>query len=486
MAVPETATSLFVRLLQRAKPVRRLSLWARYGLTILLVLTCFQLRYALEGIYPFPYLLFLPGILVASFVFDRGSGFLATFLSAALALYFFVEPWRSFGAENVGSLLSAVVFTVMGLLTAGIIEALRSSVDELADTNEELEATNRRLDESRREVRQSLNILQSVIEGSPDPIFVKDREGRFVSVNSVLARIIGAPVEAITGRKDSDFFPPDVAQNIESVDRVVLDTRSALAVEEKIVVAGKGPRWFLSTKAPWYGPDGTLQGIIGISRDIDERKQAEAELRAANQQKVILLEDINHRVKNHLQSVIATLSMSGRRLHQGKEKDTIAEAINRLRVLSRVYDRLEIKAGGEALVGTRTFIQSLTDDLAPALLDLRPIALRLFIANETLELGRAVSVGLIINEALTNAVKYAFPEERSGIISISFQRLGSAFRLEITDDGIGRSGSLSKGGGQGSCLIRALAQQLGGAVEWQGPPGTRVILNFPARHSLTR
>ncbi len=462
----ETSTGLFIRFLQRAKPLRRFPLWGRYGLTAIIVLVCFGVRYAMGDAYPYPYLLFLPGIVFASFVFDRGSGFLATFLSAALALYFFVQPSESFVLADLGSVLSVIIFTGVGLLTAAIIEALRLAVDELGESQDQL-ATN-------------LNLLETVIEGTPDPIFVKNKDGCYVRVNAVTAGIIGVPKQTLLGRRDRDFLPQAQAERIESVDRMIMETRSPIMVEELVQVAGDGNRWFLSTKAPWYGPDGAIAGIIGISRNIDERKRADDEVRTAVQQKDLLLYDINHRVKNHLQSVMATLSLSRRRMPNDAAREAIDNTITRLSVLSRVYDRLELKPGGEAVVSAREFIRGLCADLEPSLIDLRPVALRVDAANEEIEIGRAVSVGLVINEALTNALKYAFPSDRPGTIFVDFKRQGSDFILKVIDDGVGRP-QPNESSGTGTKLIRALAQQLGGTVEWQGPPGTQLILRFPTR-----
>lgn len=464
----ETSTGLFIRFLQRAKPLRRFPLWGRYGLTTLIVLLCFGLRYALGDAYPYPYLLFLPGIVFSSFVFDRGSGFLATILSASLALYFFVKPSGTFVLTDLGSVLSVIVFTGVGLLTAAIIEALRLAVEELA--------------ESRDQLTTSLNLLETVIEGTPDPIFVKDREGHYVRVNAVTAGIMGVPKQALVGRRDRDFLPQAQAEKIESVDRMIMETRSPFMVEELVQVAGDGNRWFLSTKAPWYGPDGSIAGVIGISRNIDERKRADDEVRSAVQQKDLLLYDINHRVKNHLQSVMATLSLSRRRMPDDAAREAIDNTITRLSVLSRVYDRLEVKAGGEAVVSVREFIRGLCADLEPSLIDLRPVALRVDAANEEIEIGRAVSIGLVINEALTNALKYAFPADRSGTVLVNFKRQDDNFILEVGDDGVGRPPPSEKSG-TGTKLIRALSQQLGGTVEWQGPPGTQLIMQFPVKGS---
>jgi PAS domain S-box-containing protein len=247
--------------LQRLRPVRGMPVWLRYLLTVVIVLACFLVRSLIPGAQGYPFLFFLPAIVLASFLFDRGSGFLATFVSTGLAIYFFIEPRDTFVLRNIGEVVGVSAFLAVGLFTAAVIEALRTTVDDLVASEESL--------------ANNLNLLEAIVEGTPDPIFAKDREGRFVRVNSVLARIFGVPADVIRGKRDRDFLPDEVAARIESVDRQVMDTRIPLAVEELVTVAGEGARWFLSTKSPWYGADGKVIGLIGIARDIHERKQAE-------------------------------------------------------------------------------------------------------------------------------------------------------------------------------------------------------------------
>ncbi|MCW6510061.1 sensor histidine kinase [Lichenifustis flavocetrariae] len=321
-----------------------------------------------------------------------------------------------------------------------------------------------------------------MIEGTPDPIFVKDRDGRFVRVNSVLARIFGVAPEVVRGKRDRDFMPETSAKPIEDADRKVIETGMPLVIEELVEVKGRGRRYFLSTKAPWYNRRGEITGLIGISQDIHERKQAELEVRSANAQKEILLHDINHRVKNHLQSVMSLLAMSERRLVDPVAKTEIANAVSRLSVLARVYDRLRVKEdAGTATVSIRDYLQGLCDEVAPTLTGLRPIVVRTRLDDADLDAGQAVSLGLAVNELLQNSVKHAFPEDRAGVITIFFGlRDPDSFCVEVSDDGIGmRPGSASTH--TGTRLVRALAHQLGGTVNWEGPPGTRVQLIWPRR-----
>jgi PAS domain S-box-containing protein len=112
-----------------------------------------------------------------------------------------------------------------------------------------------------------------------DPIFVKDRQGRFLLANRRTAEILGAPSpEVLRGRRDRDVLPPEVAERIEALDRQVMSRGETMLAEEAVPEDG-AMRTFLSSKTPLRDPEGRTVGLIGIARDITDRKRAEAALR---------------------------------------------------------------------------------------------------------------------------------------------------------------------------------------------------------------
>jgi PAS domain S-box-containing protein len=118
-----------------------------------------------------------------------------------------------------------------------------------------------------------------VVDGAADPIFVKDREGRFLLANRRTAEIFGAPSpEAVQGRRDRDFLPPAVAERIEALDRGVMARGETVLAEEAVPEDGV-MRTFLSAKTPLRDAEVRVAGVIGIARDITDRKRAEAALR---------------------------------------------------------------------------------------------------------------------------------------------------------------------------------------------------------------
>jgi PAS domain S-box-containing protein len=453
-------------------------LWTRYILTSVIVVACFAARDALDlapGTLPF--LLFFPGILLTSFVFDRGSGVFATLLAALLSLYFFIPPVGSLDISGAETALSLSLFVATGLLIAALIEALRATVDQLTERTEELERT-------RAEFADNSALLDAMLEGTTDLIYAKDRQGRFVRVNEPSARLLGAPAAAVVGKRDRDFLAPAEADVIERTDEEVMSSGKTHSLEETVSPPDGTPHVYLSTKSPWRNAAGEIVGLIGISRDISERRRTEDALRTSDNQRKLLLADINHRVKNHLQSVAGLLDVAARRSETLADARAALEAgASRLGVLGRVYTRLHL-ADNATVISMRGFIETLCADLKASLISENAIAVRVEAANVELDSSRAVLVGLIVNELVQNALKYAFPDDRAGTVCVFFELEGGSFRLTVHDNGVGMPDSARRG--SGTRLVRALAQQLGGTIEWRGPPGTDVTIRFPAADPATR
>lgn len=131
---------------------------------------------------------------------------------------------------------------------------------------------------SREELRRSHALLMAVAEGTPDVIFVKSPEGRYIMANSAAARVAGVPVDQMVGRHDYEVFSAEIVSRLRRHDQAVLSSGEAGTYEEVVEVNGCR-RTFLSAKAPYRDPDGRVIGIIGISQDITERKGQEDRLR---------------------------------------------------------------------------------------------------------------------------------------------------------------------------------------------------------------
>lgn len=224
--------------------------------------------------------------------------------------------------------------------------------------------------------------------------------------------------------------------------------------------------------------------VASLRSSMHDLAEANERLAAAEREKDLLLRETGHRVKNDLASLMALVRLQERFVTDPAGRAALTSTGERIRVLGRLHDRLRL-ADKAAVVDIGRFITELCDDLRTALHGLRPVALKVQAERCLLPQEQAVAVGLITNELLTNALKYAFPDDRSGTVTIRFSREGGSFELIVADDGVGQQPEKPSSGssGLGQRLIRSLAGQLGGTVEI-GPNseagGTRAVARFPA------
>jgi PAS domain S-box-containing protein len=130
-------------------------------------------------------------------------------------------------------------------------------------------------------LQESYDLLRAVTEGTTDAVFVKDRRGLYLMINAAGARFLGKVVAEVLGKDDTELFSPETAQEIMRADRRVMAAGEAQTFEDVGTAAGV-TRTYLSTKVPYRDARSNVVGVLGISRDISERKRAERRLAAAH------------------------------------------------------------------------------------------------------------------------------------------------------------------------------------------------------------
>ncbi len=193
-----------------------------------------------------------------------------------------------------------------------------------------------------------------------------------------------------------------------------------------------------------------------------------------------LLKEIHHRVKNNLQVVMSLLNSQADALVDKAALSAIQESQHRVQAMALIHQKL-YQAEGVARIPMHDYIEEVVAYLSDYYNLSQPIAFHLSVDDIELDVSQAVPLGLIINEAMTNAFKYAFPGGRAGTVRLSLHRRAAAScELTIADDGVGLpqhyDPSLSRS--LGMTLLHGFSQQLGGQLTITSPPGMRVRLVF--------
>jgi two-component sensor histidine kinase len=240
---------------------------------------------------------------------------------------------------------------------------------------------------------------------------------------------------------------------------------------------------------------GSLMGVpsevaelsASFSQATSKLAEREAQLRGALSHQDLLMHEIHHRVKNNLQIVASLLNLQGSRIRQPEAQAEFQSARDRIRALATLHRHLY--AHGELqTINMRSFLTELCGQLFQALGETEGDRIKLDIEAPELRMtsDQAVPLALIVTEAVSNAVKYAFPGRRSGNISVSLTTAEEQVVLVIEDDGIGIAAGRAETGegvrdGIGIQLIRGFARQLGARLVVEEAAGTRYVVEIPFR-----
>jgi two-component sensor histidine kinase len=191
------------------------------------------------------------------------------------------------------------------------------------------------------------------------------------------------------------------------------------------------------------------------------------EIRERADRRLTLLADLEHRTKNNFALVASMLELQKRRIPHEELHAPLDDAVGRVRTFADAYTALALEQSDDPSVEMKPYLDYLLNRVEASSL---PPSVKLFreIDVATLSREEAVAIGLYLNEAVSNACKYAFPDGRSGTIAVFFHVRDDAWRFTIEDDGIGESAISNPGGGLGSQLLTAFAAQAN-ATHHAGP-----------------
>lgn len=221
--------------------------------------------------------------------------------------------------------------------------------------------------------------------------------------------------------------------------------------------------------------------FTAILRDVTERKAAEAVIRASLAEKEVLLKEIHHRVKNNLQVVSSLLGLQARAIPDSLTRKMFQESQNRVHSMALIHERL-YQAENLSEIDFPAYLNELASHLFRSYgVSESRVQLKSNIEQVRLTIDAAVPCGLIINELISNSLKYAFPDGRNGEIRIDLRNAGDGMvKLAVADNGVGLPDGVSLWSSKslGLRLVRTLSEQLGATVEMRSSQGAEIEVTF--------
>ncbi len=226
---------------------------------------------------------------------------------------------------------------------------------------------------------------------------------------------------------------------------------------------------------------GLLLGLL-IFGFISYRNRSKSNrlLAQKNAENELLMKEIHHRVKNNLEIVSSLLALQSAQIDDTKTKEAMTEGQNRVNSISIVHQKL-YQGTNLGSIEMKDYFLNLSQSILDSFGAEEKVKLNLAMEKLDLDIDTAVPLGLIINELLTNTIKYAFPEGDKGTITIKLEKQNDQhLHLVVTDNGIGKSG-ITHGTGFGTQLVSLLTQQLNGTMKEESENGTTHIFDFKLR-----
>ncbi len=358
-------------------------------------------------------------------------------------------------------------------------EELRVHQMEVLTQNEELRRSQMELDASRARYFDLFDL-------APVGYVTIGKRGLILENNLTAARLLGVARGALIRKPFSRFIFKEDSDSYLQLRKQLFDTSAPQTCDLRMVRSDGPPFWVHLAATAAQDAAGAPVCRVTLS-DITARKLAEEALQSSLREKVALLNEVHHRVKNNLHVITSLLRLVEGRSEHPATKSVLQEMSVRILAIALLHESL-YRSGTFASVDLGAYLRKLTDQSFSAQV-VRPDSIRfqLDLASVQIEMDQAMPCGLLVNELVSNSLKHGFPGDRSGEVRVELQPIdgGPQFRLRVSDTGVGLPADFESKQGKslGLKLVSNLVQQIGGRLEIGSGPGAVFEVIFLPKHS---
>ncbi len=328
--------------------------------------------------------------------------------------------------------------------------------------------------------------LSSVLDNVKEAIIICNENGEIIRFNEAARRLHNLPEKQIPAEQWAEYYDlhsPDGSTLLATEDIPLfraLKGEDVINVEIMVAPKDSNHHYLLSCNGcQLIDTEGKITGAVITMFDVTERKQAEEEIKKQLSEKETLLREVHHRVKNNIANIESLLSLQVDSTVNDEVKTALQDAISRIQSMRVLYEKLLLSKDIHE-ISIKNYAESLIDSLVMFFDPEKNIIIEKHFANFEVDARKAVSIGIIINELLTNVFKYAFKNRDSGMVSVSIDKEGNRVTLIIQDNGIGIDERIdaNKYPGFGLTIVKMLVEQLKGTYSLANDNGTKSIIQF--------
>lgn len=346
-----------------------------------------------------------------------------------------------------------------------------------------LERRSRELEDSMIALRESEDRFRTTFELAGAGIVHNSPGGRFIRINRRFCEISGYDREELLEMSSQDItHPDDLAADLVNVGRALSGEINTYSMEKRYLHKDSTIVWVSLVVTLVRDSSGDPSHFIGVVENITDRKRSERALQSSLAEKEVLLREIHHRVKNNMQVISSLLNLQSRSIDDPRLAKMIEESQNRVRAMALIHEIL-YASGHLVQIDLQEYVTKLATSLVrmygnePGMIELRVAT-----GDIALEIDDSVPCGLVINELISNSLKYAFEDGRAGVIKIEAARANDGqIVLVVSDDGVGIPAEVDirNTESMGMRLVIGLVEnQLGGHVAFDRSHGACFTITF--------
>jgi len=323
--------------------------------------------------------------------------------------------------------------------------------------------------------------FRSLVENANDAIYIITHEG-FQYVNPAFEQLTGYTSNEVCEKTFNfwNIIHPDDVKMIRGREAARKEGKEVPSRYEFRILAKDGQTKIVEPATVSIGEKGEAK-VIGILRDVTERKQAEERIKSSLREKDVLLREIHHRVKNNMQIISSLLRLQSRLVKDSKMVEMFKESQNRIRSMALIHEKL-YQTEDVSRINFAEYIRSLTVHLFHTYrVNPNIVKMNTEVEEVYLSINKAIPCGLVINELVSNALKHAFPDSQKGEIQIKlYSNKQNRTKLVVSDDGIGLPENLNIQEPEtlGLQLVNDLVKQIEGTIKLDRTEGTTFYISF--------
>lgn len=343
---------------------------------------------------------------------------------------------------------------------------------------------NMALAKTRALLAKSEKLYRSVVESQTEMITRFQTDGTIIFINPAYARYFGLDAEAARGTKFRAEVHDEDRERVEAHFAALRAGRAHLTIEQRIVLDDGTVRWHRWEDHAISDEDGRVTEYQSVGMDITDEIEAQNVIQNSLQEKTVLLQEVHHRVKNNLAVISSMLEMQAVKEEERNPYVAIQirEAEGRIRSMAAVHEEL-YRSDSFGTIHMQSHVERLAGTIVSTFPNADCVTVTVQTDDCALSLQKAIPVSLVLNELITNAMKYAFPDRAKGIISIDMQYCDANIRLTVGDTGVGLPEGFRPKEAQtlGIRMVQTFVEyQLDGRYEiTTGPEGTIWTIEFP-------